>query len=247
VYSLSHVRLFANPWTVARQVLLSLKFSRQEYWSGLSFPSPEDLPNPGIKPRSPTLQADSLLSEPLGNPIIIAKTMLKINNKINKIMLKSTDARIETQILLDPQIKRNRKINLFIKNWWYSFIKYFYSIYYMLSMVLLIWLASSSSSPILQIKGPQNLGLRLSLLYKHFLEISFNLMILCTLFWLVTVKFICLGWTCHLNVRFMSCCLSISPLPNMYLKFNSGDFSFKTCSLYINPHLAPWQPLLSAA
>ena len=81
----------------------------------MSFPSPEDLPNPGIKPRSPTLQADSLLSEPLGNPIIIAKTMLKINNKINKIMLKSTDARIETQILLDPQIKRNRKISLFIK------------------------------------------------------------------------------------------------------------------------------------
>ena len=61
------------------------------------------------------MQADSLLSEPLGNPIIIAKTMLKINNKINKIMLKSTDARIETQILLDPQIKRNRKISLFIK------------------------------------------------------------------------------------------------------------------------------------
>ena len=81
----------------------------------MSFPSPEDLPNPGIKPRSPTLQADSLLSEPLGKPIIIAKTMLKINNKINKIMLKNTDARIETQILLDPQIKRNRKISLFRK------------------------------------------------------------------------------------------------------------------------------------
>ena len=112
----------------------------------------------------------------------------------------------------------------------------------MLSMMLLIWLASSSSSPILQIKGAQSLGLRLSLLYKHFLEISFNLMILCTLFWLVTVKFICLGWTCHLNVRFMSYCLSISSLSNMYLKFNSGDFFFKTCSLYIIPHLAPWQP-----
>ena len=68
-----------------------------------------------MEPRSPTLQADSLLSEPLGKPIIIAKTMLKINNKINKIMLKNTDARIETQILLDPQIKRNRKISLFRK------------------------------------------------------------------------------------------------------------------------------------
>ena len=112
MYSLSHVWLFAAPWTVAHQVPLSLKFSRQDYWSGLSFPSPEDLPNPGIKPRSPTLQADSLLSEPLGKPIIVAKTMLKISNKI---MLKNADVRIETQILLDPQIKRNRTISMFRK------------------------------------------------------------------------------------------------------------------------------------
>ena len=115
MYSLSYVRLFATPGTVAHQVLLSLKFSRQEYWSGLSFHSPEDLPNPGIKPRSPTLQVDSLLSEPLGKPIIIAKTMLKINHKINKIMLKNADAGIETQILLDPQIKRSRTVSLFRK------------------------------------------------------------------------------------------------------------------------------------
>ena len=47
---------------------LSMEFSRQEYWSGLSFPSPGDLPNPGIKLGSPTLQADSLLSEPPGKP-----------------------------------------------------------------------------------------------------------------------------------------------------------------------------------
>ena len=78
----------------------------------MSFPSPEDLPNPGIKPRSPTLQADSLLSEPLGKPIIVAKTMLKISNKI---MLKNADVRIEAQILLDPQIKRNRTISMFRK------------------------------------------------------------------------------------------------------------------------------------
>ena len=58
----------ATPWTVARQALLSMGFSRQECWSGLSFPSPGDLPNPGIEPRSPTLQADSLLSEPPGMP-----------------------------------------------------------------------------------------------------------------------------------------------------------------------------------
>ena len=57
---LSHVRLFATLWTIACHVLLSMRFSRQEYWSGLPFPSPEDLPGPEIKPTSPALQADSL-------------------------------------------------------------------------------------------------------------------------------------------------------------------------------------------
>ena len=56
VKSLSYVGLFANPWTVAHQAPLSLRFSRQEYWSGLPFPSPEDLPDPEIEPK---LQADS--------------------------------------------------------------------------------------------------------------------------------------------------------------------------------------------
>ena len=66
--SLSRVHLFTTPWTVAHKAPLSLGFSRQEYWSGLPFPSPGDLPNPGIKPRSPALQADALTSEPLGSP-----------------------------------------------------------------------------------------------------------------------------------------------------------------------------------
>ena len=61
---LSHVQLFATLWTVARQAPLSMGFSRQEYWSGLPCLPPGDLPNPGIEPRSPTLQADSLPSEP---------------------------------------------------------------------------------------------------------------------------------------------------------------------------------------
>ena len=64
VKSLSCVRLFATPWTVAYQAPQSMEFSKQEYWSGLPFPSPGDLPNPGIKPRYPSLQADALLSEP---------------------------------------------------------------------------------------------------------------------------------------------------------------------------------------
>ena len=67
--SLSCVRLFVTPWTVAYQAPQSVEFSRQEYWSGLPFPSPGDLPNPGTEPRSPTLQADTLPSEPPGKPI----------------------------------------------------------------------------------------------------------------------------------------------------------------------------------
>ena len=60
VKSLSCVQLFATPWTVAHQAPPSMGFSRQEYWSGLLFPSPGDLPDPGIETRSPALQADSL-------------------------------------------------------------------------------------------------------------------------------------------------------------------------------------------
>ena len=58
--------LFATLWTVAHQVPPSMGFSRQEYWSGLPFPSPGDFPNPGIEARSPALQADALTSEPPG-------------------------------------------------------------------------------------------------------------------------------------------------------------------------------------
>ena len=65
---LSHVRLFATPWTAAYQAPPSMGFSRQEYWSGLLFPSPGDLPDPGIEPRSLALQADALTSEPPGKP-----------------------------------------------------------------------------------------------------------------------------------------------------------------------------------
>ena len=57
---LSRVQLFATPWTVAHQVPPFMEFSRKEYWSRLPFPSPEDLPHPGIEHRSPTLQADAI-------------------------------------------------------------------------------------------------------------------------------------------------------------------------------------------
>ena len=61
---LSGVQYLATLWTVANQDPLSMGFPKQEYWSGLPFPSPGDLPNPEIKARSPALQADSLPSEP---------------------------------------------------------------------------------------------------------------------------------------------------------------------------------------
>ena len=65
---LSRVLLFATSWTVAYQPSPSMGFSRQEYWSGLPFPSPGDLPDPGIEPKSPALEADALTSEPSGKP-----------------------------------------------------------------------------------------------------------------------------------------------------------------------------------
>ena len=65
---LSRVLLFATPWTVAFQAPPSMGFSRQEYWSGLPFPPPGDLPNPGIEPGSPALQADTLPFEPPSKP-----------------------------------------------------------------------------------------------------------------------------------------------------------------------------------
>ena len=68
---LSSVQLFATPWTVAHQAPLSLGFSRQEYWSGLPFPPPGDLPDPGIElmsPVSPALAGRFFTTEPLGKP-----------------------------------------------------------------------------------------------------------------------------------------------------------------------------------
>ena len=71
-YVLSRVRLLATPWTAARQALLSMGFSMQEYWSGLPFPSPRDLPNTGIKCESPTFSGGFFTTEPPGKPYIFA-------------------------------------------------------------------------------------------------------------------------------------------------------------------------------
>ena len=85
VKSLSCVRLFATPWTVACQAPLSMGFSRQGYWSGLLFPSPGDLPNPGIVIRSPALRADALPSEPPGkqreSPALSQRPHLQVGHR----------------------------------------------------------------------------------------------------------------------------------------------------------------------
>ena len=81
---LSRVPLFAIQWTVAHQAPPSMGFSRQEeYWSGLLFPSPGNLPYPGIEPRSPALQADALTSEPPGKHLILKNIVerLLLNHK----------------------------------------------------------------------------------------------------------------------------------------------------------------------
>ena len=78
---LSYVWLFATPWTVSCQALLSMGFPRQEYWSELPFPSLGPLPNPMVEPESPTLAADSLPSEPLGKPLV------ELENRTNICLL----------------------------------------------------------------------------------------------------------------------------------------------------------------
>ena len=79
----------ATPWSVAYYALLSMEFPRQEYWSGLPFPSPGDLPNAGIKLGSSALQAGSLLSEPPEKPLCInniIKVLLLMNESKQTIM-----------------------------------------------------------------------------------------------------------------------------------------------------------------
>ena len=82
---LSSVQLFVTSSTVATRLHCPWGFSRQEYWSGLPCPPPGDLPNPGIKPRSLTLQANSLLSEPLGKPTGGNKEKNTITSFIHKL------------------------------------------------------------------------------------------------------------------------------------------------------------------
>ena len=80
--SLSRVPLFATPWTVAYYVSPSMGFSRQESWSGLPFPFPGDLPNPGTEPGSPALQPDTSLSGPQGSCVSASPVEAWVSNEL---------------------------------------------------------------------------------------------------------------------------------------------------------------------
>ena len=108
--SLSHVRLFVTPWTVAHQTPPSMEFSRQEYWSGLPFPSPGDLPNPGIKARSPALRTDALPSEPPGNhyrhcriSLVVPLTWMNIELLLDKMLSREKNSLSQRGIRIFPQ------------------------------------------------------------------------------------------------------------------------------------------------
>ena len=91
-------------WTAAHQAPLSIGFSKQTWWSGLLFTSPLDPPYPGIKPRSPTLQAVSLLSEPPEKPIVLVRNLLKgsIQERLSRILRRYMDTYMYT--LSKPEI-----------------------------------------------------------------------------------------------------------------------------------------------
>ena len=90
---LSCVPLSATPWTVAYQAFPPMGFSRQQYWSGLSFPSPGDLPDPGIKPRSLALQADAL---PRANQHPVLKRALRSNSNLESLFEKGSGQRVHS-------------------------------------------------------------------------------------------------------------------------------------------------------
>ena len=88
---LSRVRLFATPWTVTHRAPKSMGFSRQEYWSGLPFPSPGDLPDPGTEPGSPALWTDDLHLSHQGSPQRIKIEIERVSNNANKLRVRKRE------------------------------------------------------------------------------------------------------------------------------------------------------------
>ena len=120
--SLSRVWLFATPWTVAYQAPPSMGFSRQECWSGLPFPFPGDLPDPGIKPGSPAFQADGLPSEPPGK--LSYKKYSFICFKDSTKYLRNPPLPI-SEIIVEGSIDKSHRISMWISTSWFSKITWF--------------------------------------------------------------------------------------------------------------------------
>ena len=110
VKSLSRVWLFVTSWTVAYQASPSMGFFRQEYWSGLPFPPPGDLPDPGIEPRSPALEADTLTSEPPGIFLMCCWVL------INRILLRNLCSSV---ILACSSLFLWHVFQVLVLGWWW--------------------------------------------------------------------------------------------------------------------------------
>ena len=119
VKSLSCVRLLATPWTVAYRAPPPMGFSRQECWSGLPFPSPGDLPDPGVEPGSPALQADALPSEPPGKPIIKVECCVCIPDLSGCISATLDDMKGQVEVMSDDNLPFWTSVLSLVKgDWW---------------------------------------------------------------------------------------------------------------------------------
>ena len=111
--SLSRVRLFATPWTVAHQAPLSMGFSRQEYWSGMPFPSPGDLPDPGSEPGSPTWQA--LTSEPQGKPQKGPEELIRLRDQSFEMRLREKKVEVAQSLRLTVCVPMDYTVHGFLQ------------------------------------------------------------------------------------------------------------------------------------
>ena len=114
---LSRVQLLGTQWSVAYQAPKSMGFSRQEYWSGLPFPSPGDLPDPGIKPGSPALQTDALRSEPPGKPSNTMDCYKKCHSPWPSNLLPSLQPKYMAPLNSPHKSKRVPEKHLFLLYW----------------------------------------------------------------------------------------------------------------------------------
>ena len=114
VMSVSCVQLFETPWTVAYQPPLSMGFFRQEYWSGLPFPSPGYLPNPGIEPESPALQA---YSEPPGKPLKLKWSLKKFKKNQATIHIVKAQIIFLSKLLSYQKVRSDFSVTMYRKTW----------------------------------------------------------------------------------------------------------------------------------